>query len=298
MLEIKTLDNLFGTTEGLIGPMGGGKTNEFIRRCKRLVNFADSKRYVVRIVKSPIDDRIVQVLREVFEGDPTKTIQSRDGLIISKGVYSIKDSYELFHLLDEARIEAEERFGLSRVVIAISETQFLDSGVVDFVDSLDNNTYLLWEGLDKSFRGEPFLFSDYKATIFDLMDLSDELFNLPAICEHPDCTRRNVNYTQRINEEELPSHYGEELIVVGELQYQARCREHHIVPGRRKANILRSTVRIKGNQGIKFNELFDLGEMVGIPVDETKQLLDCFIREKQFQLKDNYLIYTGTKNHF
>ncbi len=278
--------------------MGGGKTNEFIRMCKRLTKFADSKKYVMRIVKSPIDDRIVEALKDIFDGDPTKTIQSRDGLIIDEGVYPVLNSGQLKGLLFEARKEAERRFGKPNVVIAVSETQFLDSGILQFISSLDNHTYFLWEGLDKSFRGEPFMFSDYRATIFDLIEVSDEVSELLAICEDPDCTRRNVNYTQRFSEDGNPSHYSEELIVVGELDYQARCRDHHIIPGKKEAGVIKLAVQTNGEKGIPLSKLYELGDMSGISEQKTEDLINCFLRERQFSIENDFVYYIGIGNNY
>jgi thymidine kinase len=83
---------------------------------------------------------------------------------------------------------------------------------------------VLVAGLDLDFRGEPF------GLMPELMSRADAISKLTAVCSL--CGEPNATRTQRLVGG-LPAEYGAPLIAVGAADlYEARCREHHIVPGK------------------------------------------------------------------
>jgi thymidine kinase len=109
-------------------------------------------------------------------------------------------------------------------VVAIDEAQFFDAAIVSVVDQLAaRGIRVILAGLDTDFRGEPF------GAMPDLLCRADDVIKLHAICmvcgEEATRTQRLVNGQ--------PAHYHDPVIMVGAAEaYEARCREHHVVPGR------------------------------------------------------------------
>jgi thymidine kinase len=78
-------------------------------------------------------------------------------------------------------------------------------------------------GLDLDFRGEPF------GAMPELIARADAISKLTAVCA---VCGANATRTQRLVGG-LPAEYGAPLIAVGAADlYEARCRGHHVVPGR------------------------------------------------------------------
>ncbi len=185
-----------GWIEVITGPMFAGKTEELIRRIRRL-QFA--KRNIV-VFKPAIDNRYGD--DEVVSHNDSRT-QS----------ISIKNASEIL-----AHISHDTD------VVAIDEIQFLDEEAVEICEYLaDQGIRVIVSGLDRNFRGEPFSFMP------KLLALAEEVTKLSAICVkcHTPATR-----TQRIINGK-PANYHDPIILVGAKDsYEARCRECHDVPGR------------------------------------------------------------------
>jgi thymidine kinase len=85
---------------------------------------------------------------------------------------------------------------------------------------------VLLAGLNLDFRGEPF------GPMPTLMAQADRVQKLHASCQFPGCRSRTATRTQRLVNGR-PAHYDDPLILIGgSSEYQARCRQHHEVPGR------------------------------------------------------------------
>lgn len=185
-----------GWIEVITGPMFAGKTEELIRRIRRL-QFA--KRNIV-VFKPSIDNRYGQ--DEVVSHNDSRT-QS----------ISIKKASQIL-----------EHISPDTDVVAIDEIQFLDEEAVEICEYLaDQGIRVIVSGLDRNFRGEPFSFMP------KLLALAEEVTKLSAICVkcHTPATR-----TQRIINGK-PANYHDPIILVGAKDtYEARCRECHEVPGR------------------------------------------------------------------
>ena len=185
-----------GWIEVITGPMFAGKTEELIRRIKRLEY---AKQNIV-VFKPAIDNRYAD--NEVVSHNNSRT----------KSVSISNASQILKHIKEETE------------VIAIDEIQFLGHEAVDICEYLaDNGIRVIVSGLDRDFRGEPFSFMP------ELLALAEDVTKLTAICVkcHTPATR-----TQRIIDGK-PARFDDPIILVGAKDsYEARCRDCHVVPGK------------------------------------------------------------------
>jgi thymidine kinase len=187
-----------GWIEVITGPMFAGKTEELIRRVKRLEY---AKRNIL-VFKPVIDNRYAK--NEVVSHNQSRT----QSICISK-------AHDIIQYITE-----------ETNVVAIDEIQFLDEEAVDICEYLaDKGIRVIVSGLDRDFRGEPFSFMP------KLLSLAEYVTKLSAICVkcHTPATR-----TQRIINGK-PANYDDPIILVGAKDsYEARCRECHEVPNRPK----------------------------------------------------------------
>ncbi len=182
------------------GCMFSGKTEEMIRRIKR-----------ARIAKQPA--QIFKPIIDVRYGG-TKKVNSHDG--IEDDAIPVANSKEILINL----IQNKDSDNL--LVIGIDEVQFLDNEITDVVLGLrDKGFRIVMAGLNLDFRGEPF------GPISKLLTYAEEITKLHAICT---TCGEDADYTQRIINGE-PAKYDSPIILVGAAEaYEARCREHHLVP--------------------------------------------------------------------
>ena len=185
-----------GRVEVICGSMFSGKTEELIRRVRRAV-IAKQK---VQVFKPEVDTRY-----------SIQSVTSHSG----KGfeAFPVAKSRTIFTVLES-----------DTTVVAIDEAQFFDSDIAHVTESLANRGLrVIVAGLDMDFRGEPF------GSMPALLCCADTVQKLHAICmvcgESASRTQRLVNGA--------PARYDDPIIMVGaEETYEARCREHHAVPGR------------------------------------------------------------------
>ena len=184
-----------GKIEVICGSMFSGKTEELIRRVRR----ASIARQKVQVFKPDIDDRY-----------NIQRVTSHNGQDF--GAIPVRDSAALL-----ARVEPDT------TVVAIDEAQFFDHGIVRVTNHLANNgVRVIIAGLDMDFRGEPF------GPMPALLCRADEVQKLHAICM---VCGENASRTQRLVNGQ-PARYDDPIILVGASEaYEARCREHHSVPG-------------------------------------------------------------------
>lgn len=183
-----------GSIEVVCGPMFAGKTEELIRRIKRL-NYA-KKTYLV--FKSQIDDRYTDKCVLMSHSQ-----QSIDSLVINH-------SYEILNHIND-KVDA----------VIIDEAQFLDKGLVEVVNQLANQGLrVIIGGLDLDFRGEPFGPMPY------LLAIAEHVTKLSAICP---VTGFNATRTQRLVDGK-PACKMQPTIVVGAAEtYEPRSRCSHQV---------------------------------------------------------------------
>lgn len=182
-----------GWIEVICGPMFAGKSEELIRRIKRL-EYAKKKTLVF---KPGIDNR--------YSADEVVSHSNLKAKSIS-----IKDSKEILDYVDS-----------STFAIAVDEVQFLDKEIIYIAQRLAlKGIRVILGGLDTDFRGEPFPITA------SLMTIAEDVLKLTAICV---VCGAPATKTQRIINGK-PAHYSDPIIKVGASEaYEPRCRHCHQV---------------------------------------------------------------------
>ena len=182
-----------GWIEAIVGPMFAGKTEELIRRCRRM-DYAH-KNYMV--FKPVIDNRYSYTDVVSHNKKSVKAI-------------AIKNGEELWE-----NIKPETQ------CIVIDEVQFFDESFFKDIKELSNRGYrVICGGLDTDFRGEPF------GIIGSILSVAEDVMKLTAICV---VCGSEATKTQRIINGN-PAYYDDPIILVGEKEsYEARCRCCHTV---------------------------------------------------------------------
>jgi thymidine kinase len=185
-----------GSIEVITGSMFSGKTDELIRRLRR----ARIARQNVQVFKPVIDNRyglekVTSHAGTEFEATPVHAADQIAPLI---------------------RPET--------TVVAIDEAQFFGPDVCRVCQQLAaRGVRVIVAGLDQDFRGEPF------GPMPQLMALAEDVTKLHAICA---VCGEEASRTQRLIDNQ-PASFDQPVVVVGASElYEARCREHHAVPGR------------------------------------------------------------------
>ena len=182
-----------GWIEVICGPMFAGKSEELIRRIKRL-EYAKKKTLVF---KPGIDNR--------YSADEVVSHSNLKAKSIS-----IKESKEILDYVDS-----------STFAIAVDEVQFLDKEIIYIAQRLAlKGIRVILGGLDTDFRGEPFPITA------SLMTVAEDVLKLTAICV---VCGAPATKTQRIINGK-PAHYSDPIIKVGASEaYEPRCRHCHQV---------------------------------------------------------------------
>jgi thymidine kinase len=185
-----------GSIEVITGSMFSGKTDELIRRLRR----ARIARQGVQVFKPAIDTRyavekVTSHAGSEFEATPVAAAADIAALIQSE-----------------------------TTVVALDEAQFFGPEVCELCRELAaRGIRVIVAGLDQDFRGEPF------GPMPQLLALAEDVDKLHAICA---VCGDEASRTQRLINGQ-PANYDEPVIVVGASElYEARCREHHLVPRR------------------------------------------------------------------
>ena len=182
-----------GWVEAIVGPMFAGKTEELIRRVKRM-DYA-KKQYM--IFKPAIDNRYSKTEIVSHNKKALKAISISHGSDIKR------------HLKKDTQ------------AIVIDEVQFFDESLVKYAKELAELGYrVICAGLDTDFRGEPF------GVIAPLLAIAENITKLTAICS---VCGSEATKTQRIIDG-IPAFYDDPTILVGANDsYEARCRCCHEV---------------------------------------------------------------------
>jgi thymidine kinase len=184
-----------GSVEVITGSMFSGKTDELIRRLRR----ARIAHQQIQVFKPTVDTR--------FEAEK---VTSHAGT-----------EFEATPVGSAAEILRQLKGDTT--VVGIDEAQFFDPGLRNVVQDLaGKGLRVLVAGLDTDFRGEPF------GPIPELMALAERVDKLHAICM---VCGDEAARTQRLIDGR-PARYDDPVVVVGASEmYEARCRQHHDVPG-------------------------------------------------------------------
>ena len=187
-----------GFIEVVCGPMFAGKTEELIRRIKRL----EYAKQNVLVFKPKIDTRYA--VNEIVSHNLSK-----------KPSILIENSSEILDYVTE-EVDA----------IVIDEVQFFDFEIVEILENLaDQGIRVIVGGLDRDFRGEPF------GPMPELLSRAEFVTKLTAICVKSGLP---ATRTQRIINGE-PAQYSDPTIMVGaDESYEPRSRHYHEVPGKPK----------------------------------------------------------------
>lgn len=183
-----------GWIEIICGPMFAGKSEELIRRVKRM----EYAKQTFVCFKPKIDNRYSE--NEIVSHNLHKT----------KSI-NINSSTEILSLIPE-HCDA----------VVIDEVQFLDEGIVEVCRRLADSGYrVICAGLDMDFRGIPF------HNVALLMASAEYVQKLTAICVK---CGSPATRTQRVVNG-VPADYDDPIIIVGAAQtYEPRCRHCHDVP--------------------------------------------------------------------
>lgn len=183
-----------GWVEVICGCMFSGKTEELIRRVKRV----EIARQHLRVFQHDLDSRYGH-----------QRVASHSGAYVD--ALTVRCAADIPPLIDDG-VE----------VVAIDEVQFFDPGIVAVAARLaDRGLRVIAAGLDMDFRGEPF---GPMADLLAVADVVDKLQAICVVCGAP-ATR-----TQRLIDGR-PACYEDPIIMVGaEDVYEARCRACHQVP--------------------------------------------------------------------
>ena len=186
-----------GSMEVICGSMFCGKTEELIRRLRRAI----IARKKVQVFKPAIDNRYV-----------VEKVHSHAGIEID--AIPIDDISDIYKFLED-----------NTNVIGIDEAQFFSEKIVEIGEDLVNRGIrVIFAGLDTDFRGEPF------GSMPVLMARAERVDKLHAICM---VCGGSASRTQRLVDGR-PANYDDPLVIVGTSEmYEARCRKHHEVPGRK-----------------------------------------------------------------
>lgn len=186
-----------GWVEVICGPMFAGKSEELIRRIKR-IEYAKKK---IIVFKPLIDNRYSE--DEVVSHNKRRT-----------KCYNLKHSSEV-----------EKYITSDLYAVAFDEVQFMDEGILKVIDDLANRGLrVICAGLDNDFRGEPF------SIMPQLLCMAEYVTKLTAICT---VCGANATRTQRVVNGE-PAYYEDPIIIIGASEsYEPRCRHCHKVPHRK-----------------------------------------------------------------
>lgn len=178
--------------ELIVGPMFCGKTDELLRRLRRM-KVANGN---VQLFKPSIDTRY------------------------SKNNVSTHDGTSMPGILVENTSELKTKYNKKIDVIGIDEIQFFDENIIDFVVENQTKYLFILSGLPLDFRGEPFKFKNSEKHLGDLMPYT-RITSLDSICNA--CRKEGADFTQRLINNK-PANYDSPLILVGGSEsYEARC---------------------------------------------------------------------------
>ena len=181
-----------GSIEVIVGCMFSGKSEELIRRLRRL---AVAKKKII-VFKPSVDTR----------WNRKNELVSRSGTAFA--AYPILTPLEM---LDKSK---------DYDIVGIDEAHFFDESFLRVITELrEQGKQIIAAGLDMDFRREPFLH------IAALLAIAEGVVKLDAVCMS--CGGRAI-LTQRLIGGK-PASRDAERLVVGDDEYEARCRACHVL---------------------------------------------------------------------
>ena len=190
-----------GSVEVICGPMFSGKSGLLISRAREAF-YAKQK---VVAFKPKRDNRRGEDCINTFD----------------------KDKFTAVSVLNSKQILGRIPEGTSLVVI--DEGNFFDMDLADVVNKIaEKGIRVIDAGLDRNFRGEGF---GPMPRIKLEADKVTQLLARCAVCGN------EASRTQRlkiVKGKKIPAKYSDPIVLVGEEEYEPRCRFHHEVPGKPK----------------------------------------------------------------
>lgn len=188
-----------GFIEVVCGPMFAGKTEELIRRIRRL----EYAKQNVLVFKPKIDTRY-----SAEEEIVSHNLSKKPSILVEKSI-------EVLNYIKE-----------DTDAVVIDEVQFFDHAIIEIAEDLaDKGIRVIVGGLDRDFRGEPF------GPMPELLARAEFVTKLTAICVKSGLP---ATRTQRIINGK-PAQYTDPTILVGANEsYEPRSRHYHEVPGKPK----------------------------------------------------------------
>ena len=197
--------NISPHLEIIIGTMFSGKSTELIRR----VNRYEVVRKKVQLFKPSSDTRYSQ-----------NHVASHDGM--TKEVIDVTDLADLMGKYDPAKM-----------ILGIDESQFLESGVVDFTEEhVRRGGIAVVSLLLKDFLDNYFVFKDGKLDTSEFIRRADHVTYLKALCKYQvgdsedDVCGNEATRVQRFIDGQVAPPDSPLVLVGGKGVYAPRCREH------------------------------------------------------------------------
>jgi len=193
-----------GIVEVICGPMFSGKSSLLISRAREAF-YAKQK---VIAFKPRRDDRRGEDSINTFD----------------------KDRFNAVSVLSSKQIIKNIPEGTSLVVI--DEGNFFDMGLADVVNKIaDKGMRVIVAGLDRDFRGEGF---------GPMPRIKLEADKVTQLCARCAICGDEASRTQRlkiVKGKKVPAKYTDPIVLVGEEEYEPRCRFHHEVPGKPRKKV-------------------------------------------------------------
>lgn len=193
-----------GSVEVICGPMFSGKSSLLISRAREAYY---AKQKVIAFTPQK-DNRRGENCINTFDKDQFSSV-------------SVSNSKQILKNIPK---------GTSLVVI--DEGNFFDLDLADIVNKIaDKGIRVIVAGLDRNFRGEGF---GPMPRIKLEADKVTQLLARCAICGN------EASRTQRlkiVKGKRIPAKYSDPIVLVGEEEYEPRCRFHHDVPGKPKIKL-------------------------------------------------------------
>ncbi len=188
--------------EVIVGTMFSGKSTELIRRINRYEVIGKG----VQMFKPATDDR--------YSKDH---VTSHDGL--RREVPTISGLQEL-----------RQKYKPEVEVMAVDEAQFLESGIVGFMEEHVNRGGIgVVSILLKDFRDQYFRFRDGHKDASEFIRVADHVMYLKALCKYEQNQRtcgNEATRVQRFIDGEVAPLDSPLVMVGGKESYEPRCRQH------------------------------------------------------------------------
>lgn len=225
----------FPLSEICYGPMKSGKSRYLVEKAEAL--FARQESFLA--FKPVLDTRDGSYIRsrhqtcrdvQALAVSSSQEILSQVQLACEQPAYFRRD-------LPQAQpgslsLQASFRTDVPLKACLIDEVFLLDSDLIRVLEALREAQISVYMcGLDRDFRGEYFPLKDAREqgrSMQDLIEGCDRSLALMARCE---VCQQPAALTQRLINGQ-PAPYNSPTVMIGDEEYQPRCREHHQIAGK------------------------------------------------------------------